>query len=64
MATQAADTLKDDPEDEEAAAHEEGGSVNLEKLTKAQLVEYAAGQGVDLNTNMTKKDMIAKIEAE
>ena len=43
---------------------EEGGSVNLEELTKAELMDYAAGQGIDLNMKMTKADMIAKIEAE
>ena len=50
--------LPDDREDEEV------GSVNLEDLTKAELVDYAAGQGIDLNMKMTKADMIAEIEAE
>lgn len=45
-------------------ADEEEGSVNLEKLTKAELIDYAAGQGIDLNMRMTKADMIAEIEAE
>lgn len=53
-----AEELPDDPEDEEV------GSVNLEDLTKAELVNYAAGQGIDLNMKMTKADMIAEIEAE
>lgn len=51
-------------EDEEDAIDEEGGSVNLNELTKAELIDYAAGQGIDLNMKMTKADMIAKIEAE
>lgn len=51
-------TLPEAPEDEEV------GSVNLEDLTKAELVDYAAGQGIDLNMKMTKADMIAEIEAE
>lgn len=51
-------------EDEEDAIDEEGGSVNLGELTKAELMDYAAGQGIDLNIKMTKADMIAKIEAE
>lgn len=45
-------------------AHEEEGSVNLDKLTKAELIDYAAGQGIDLNMRMTKASMIAKIEAD
>lgn len=53
-----AEELQEAPEDEE------GGSVNLEDLTKAELVDYAAGQGIDLNMRMTKADMIAEIEAE
>lgn len=53
-----AEELQEAPEDEEV------GSVNLEDLTKAELVDYAAGQGIDLNMKMTKADMIAKIEAE
>lgn len=44
--------------------NEEGGSINLEKLTKAELVQHAAGQGIELNMRMTKVNMIAKIEAE
>ena len=54
----AAKELQEAPEDEES------GSVNLEDLTKAELVDYAAGQGIDLNMKMTKADMIAEIEAE
>ena len=53
-----AEELQEAPEDEE------GGSVNLKELTKAELVDYAAGQGIDLNMKMTKADMIAEIEAE
>lgn len=49
---------QEEPEDEEV------GSVNLEDLTKAELVDYAAGQGIDLDMKMTKADMIAEIEAE
>lgn len=44
--------------------YEEEGSINLEKLTKAELIDYAAGQGIDLNTRMTKAHMIAEIEAD
>lgn len=51
-------------EPQEAPEDEEVGSVNLEDLTKAELVDYAAGQGIDLNMKMTKADMIAEIEAE
>lgn len=47
-----------DPDDEEA------GSVNLERLTKAELIDYAAGHGIDLNMRMTKSNMIAEIGAE
>ena len=50
-------TIIDNEEDEE------GGSINLEELTKAQLVEYAAGQGIELSMSMTKKEMISEIEA-
>lgn len=49
---------------QDAAADEESGSVKLEEMTKAELVDYAAGQGVDLNMRMTKSQMIAEIEAE
>ena len=45
-------------------ADEESGSVNLNELTKAELIDYADGQGIDLNMKMTKADMIAEIEAE
>ena len=65
------DESQEDPEDNQAAdvsqdipADEEGGSLNLNELTKAELVDYAAGQGIDLNMRMTKADMIAEIEAE
>lgn len=65
------DESQEDPEDNQAAdvsqdipADEEGGSVNLNELTKAELVDYADGQGIDLNMRMTKADMIAEIEAE
>lgn len=53
-----AEITQDAPEDEE------GGSVNLGDMTKAELVDYASGQGIDLNMKMTKADMIAEIEAE
>ena len=65
------DESQDDPQDDQATdvqqdlqTDEEGGSVNLNELTKAELVDYAAGQGIDLNMKMTKADMIAEIEAE
>lgn len=65
------DESQDDPQEDQAAdvpqdiqADEESGSVNLNELTKAELVDYAAGQGIDLNMRMTKADMIAEIEAE
>lgn len=65
------DESQEDPEDNQAAAvpqeilpDEEGGSVNLNELTKAELIDYANGQGIDLNMKMTKADMIAEIEAE
>lgn len=65
------DESQDDPQEDQAAADpqeilpdKEGGSVNLNELTKAELVDYAAGQGIDLNMKMTKADMIAEIEAE
>ena len=65
------DESQDDPQEDQAAdvpqdipADEEGGSVNLNELTKSELVDYAAGQGIDLNMRMTKADMIAEIEAE
>lgn len=49
------------PSDEQ---DEEGGSVNLADMTKAELVEYAAGLGIELNMRMTKSEMIELIEAE
>lgn len=65
------DESQDDPQEDQAAdvpqdiqADEEGGSVNLNELTKAELIDYAADQGIDLNMRMTKADMIAEIEAE
>lgn len=65
------DESQEDPEDNQAAdvsqdipTDEESGSVNLNELTKAELIDYAAGQGIDLNMRMTKADMIAEIEAE
>lgn len=65
------DESQDDPQDDQATdvpqdiqADEEGGSVNLNELTKAELIDYADGQGIDLNMKMTKADMIAEIEAE
>lgn len=65
------DESQDDPQEDQAAdipqdiqADEEGGSVNLNELTKAELVDYAAGRGIDLNMRMTKADIIAEIEAE
>ena len=51
-------------EPQETPEDEEGGSVNLEDMTKAELVDYATGQGVVLNMKMTKSQMIAEIEAE
>lgn len=53
-----AEIVQNAPEDEQ------GGSVNLGNMTKAELVDYASGQGIDLNMKMTKADMIAEIEAE
>lgn len=53
-----AEELHEAPEDEDS------GSVNLEDLTKAELVNYAAGQGIVLDMKMTKAGMIAEIEAE
>lgn len=65
------DESQEDPQDDPAAdvpqdlpADEEGGSLNLNELTKAELIDYADGQGIDLNMRMTKADMIAEIEAE
>ena len=65
------DESQDDPQEDQAAdvpqdkqADEESGSVNLNELTKAELIDYANGQGIDLNMKMTKADMIAEIEAE
>lgn len=58
MGVNQAEELPDEPEDEE------GGSVNLENLTKSELIDYAAGQGIDLNMRMTKQSMISEIEAE
>lgn len=58
MMAASAEIAQDAPEDEE------GGSVNLGNMTKAELVDYASGQGIDLNMKMTKADMIAEIEAE
>lgn len=65
------DESQDDPQEDQAAdvpqdkqPDEEGGSVNLNELTKAELIDYADGQGIDLNMKMTKADMIAEIEAE
>jgi len=65
------DESQDDPQEDQAAdvpqdmqADEESGSVNLNELTKAELIDYADGQGIDLNMKMTKADMIAEIEAE
>lgn len=50
--------------EQDAPEEEEGGSVNLGNMTKAELVDYASGYGIDLNMKMTKADMIAEIEAE
>lgn len=58
MMAPAAEIAQDEPEEEQ------GGSVNLGDMTKAELVDYASGQGIDLNMKMTKADMIAEIEAE
>ena len=65
------DESQEDSQDDQAAdvpqdiqADEESGSVNLNELTKAELIDYADGQGIDLNMKMTKADMIAEIEAE
>lgn len=65
------DESQEDPQEDQAAdvpqdiqADEESGSVNLNELTKAELIDYANGQGIDLNMKMTKADMIAEIEAE
>lgn len=58
MMAPAAEIAQDAPEDEQS------GSVNLGDMTKAELVDYASGQGIDLNMKMTKADMIAEIEAE
>ena len=51
-------------EPQEGPEDEDSGSVNLKELTKAELVDYAAGQGIDLNMKMTKADMITELEAE
>lgn len=58
MMAPAEEIEQDAPEDEES------GSVNLGDMTKAELLDYASGQGIDLNMKMTKADMIAEIEAE
>lgn len=44
--------------------NEDGGTVNLEDMTKSELIDYADGQGIDLNMRMTKAAMIEEIEAE
>ena len=42
----------------------EAGSINLNSMTKAELIEYAEGLGLTLTNSMTKAEMIEAIEAE
>ena len=37
---------------------------DLESMTKAELEEHAAGMGAEVNSGMTKAEMIAAIEAK
>lgn len=39
-----------------------GGEADLEAMTIAELVEYAAGLGIELSMTMTKAEMIEAIE--
>lgn len=41
----------------------EGDTINLSRMTKAQLLDYAAGAGVDgVSSSMTKAQIIEAIE--
>lgn len=53
------DTSSDDPTPTDDT---QGGSVNLNDMTKAELVEYAETLGITLDMSMTKAEMIAAIE--
>lgn len=35
--------------------------INLEDMTKKEIIEYAKSKGVDLNTRMTKAEMIKEL---
>lgn len=39
----------------------ESGAVNFDRMNKTQLIEYAKGQGFDLDESLTKKEMIERI---
>lgn len=72
--TQSVDPPKDDeqkPSDSEQPKEDglplpdssETKNLNLEKLTKPELVLYAKGLNVELNMNMTKPEMIDRLKS-
>ena len=48
---------------EEAPAEEVKEEVNLKAMTKAQLAEFAAAKGIEVDSKLKKEEMIASIEA-
>ena len=40
---------------------EPGQKVNFEDMTKKEIIEYAKSKGVELNTRMTKAEMIKEL---
>jgi len=40
---------------------ESGQKVNFEDMTKKEIIEYAKSKGVELNTRMTKAEMIKEL---
>lgn len=45
---------------ESDAVKDEGSEVNLEEMTKAELLEFAEGHGLDLPSNERKADILAE----
>lgn len=55
--------VEDSEEYESAPAPQEAKEVDLDGMSKAQLIEYASDIGITLNPTLTKADLIAQIQA-
>lgn len=60
----AVQTTKEAEDAGSLAASEEAGSIDLESLTKDELLEYAEAHGVEVAKSKTKAEIIEAIESE